>query len=67
MTNTKPDPLVITSTERLVHFRCAYMQCQQWWSIADFGCPPGRWSGTVIYCPRCGSVHRLDNDGVSAE
>ena len=53
-------PPVIQSSEALVHFQCADLRCQQWWSIADFDCPSRRWDSPYIYCPRCGRLHRLE-------
>ena len=61
-------PAVHRSDERLTHFRCADPKCDQWWSIADFDTPPGRWSRPYILCPRCGKQHRLNevDEGVLA-
>ena len=52
-------PSVQRSEETLTHFRCTSVQCQQWWSIADFDTPPGRLDKPYIVCPRCGLWHRL--------
>lgn len=54
-----PIPLVDFSHERLTHFKCVNVRCQQYWSIADFDTPGMPWDQSVIYCPKCRQEHRL--------